>query len=172
MVTVSARMVVVMVASAASAPTSAVAATGGPRWGTSRPSALCWRCTQGPSGPALRHQRVAKADTRGTLAAKGIIIWVQGRMSRGFSRWLRSTAESQLRHRVAVWGPSQKAGGFVGACSRLGLGTGAFTCRLRCPLCSRERSRRSCEWCGHCAGAPAAAARPGSSGLSPEAAGS
>lgn len=162
----------VMVAPAASAPTSAVAAAGGPRWGTSRPSALGWRCTQGPSGPALRHQRVAKADTRGTLAAKGIIIWEQGRMSRGFSRWLGSTAESQLRHRVAVRGPSQKAGGFVGACSRLGLGTGAFACRLRCPLRSRERSCRSCERCGHCAGAPAAAAGPGSIGLSPEAAGS
>lgn len=117
MVAMSARMVVVMVAPVASAPTSAVAVAGGPRWGTSRPSALGWRCTQGPSGPALRHQRVAKADTWGTLAAKGIIIWEQGRMSRGFSRWLRSTAESQLRHRVAVRGPSQKAGGFVGACS-------------------------------------------------------
>lgn len=169
----SARMVVVMVApAAASAPTSVVAAAGGPGWGTSRPSALGWRCTQGSSGPSLRHQRVAKADTRGTLAAKGIIIWVQGRMSRGFSRWLRSTAESQLRHRVAVRGPSQKAGGFIGACSRLGLGTGAFACRLGCPLRSWERSRRSCELCGDCAGTPAAAGRPGSGGLSPKAAGS
>lgn len=157
---------------AAAAPASSVAAAGGPGWGTSWPATLGWRCTQGSSWTSLRHQRVAKADTRGTLATKGIIVWVQGRMSRSFCGWLRSTAEAQLRHRVAVGGPSQKTGGLFGACSRLCLGTDAFAGCLGCPLRSWERSRGSRERCGDCASAPAPAARPWSSGLSPEAAGS
>lgn len=119
---------------AAAAPASSVAAAGGPGWGTSWPATLGWRCTQGSSWTSLRHQRVAKADTRGTLATKGIIVWVQGRMSRSFCGWLRSTAEAQLRHRVAVGGPSQKTGGLFGACSRLCLGTDAFAGCLGCPL--------------------------------------
>lgn len=113
----SARVVVVMVAPAAPSSAPAVAAAGGPGWGTSWPAALGWGCTQGPSWTSLRHQRVAKADTWGTLATKGIIIWVQGRMARRFWGWLRSTAEPQLRHRVAVRGPSQKPGRLVWACS-------------------------------------------------------
>lgn len=162
----------VMVAPSASVSATPVAAAGGPRWGTSWPAALGWRCTQGSAWASLRHQRVAKADTGRTLATKGIIIWVQGRMSRSFCGWFRSTAEPQLRHRVAVGGPSQKAGGLIGACSRLCLGTGAFAGCLGCPLCSWERSRGSCELCGDCACAPAPAAGPWSSGLSPKAAGS
>lgn len=132
MVAMSARMVVVMVAPSAAVPLApaammvVVVAAGGPGWGTSWSTALGWRCTKGPSWTSFRHQRVSEADTRCTLATKGIIIWMRGRMARGFCGWLRSTAESQFRHRMAVGGPSQKVGGLFRACSRLCLGTGAF----------------------------------------------
>lgn len=118
MVAMSARMVLVLVApTAAPSPAAAVAvAAGGPGWGTSRPAALGWRCTQRPSWTSFRHQRVSEADTRGTLATKGI-IWVQSRVARGFCGWFRNTTEPQFRHRVAVGSPSQKAGGFFRACS-------------------------------------------------------
>lgn len=124
MVAMSARMVVVLVAPSATAPPPTavvmVVAAGGSGWGTSRSTALGWRCTKGPSWTSFRYQRVSEADTRRTLATKGvIIIWVQGRMARGFCRWLRSTAKPQFRHGVTVWGPSQKVGGLFRACSRL-----------------------------------------------------
>lgn len=113
----SARMVVVMVTPSAAMPLAPsatvvvmVVAAGGPGWGTSRSAALGWRCTKGPSWTSFRYQRVSEADPRCTLATKGVIIWVQGRMARGFCGGLRSTAEPQFRHRVAVGGPSQKVG--------------------------------------------------------------
>lgn len=123
MVAMSARMVVVvMVAPSATVPLApaaavVVVAAGDPGWGTSRSAALGWRCTKGPSWTSFRYQRVSEANTRRTLATKGIVIWVQGRMARGFCGWLRSTAEPQFRHRVAVGGPSQKMGGLFRACS-------------------------------------------------------
>lgn len=123
MVAMSARMVVMMVAPSATVPLApaaavvVVVAAGGPGWGTSRSAALGWRCTKGPSWTSFRYQRVSEADTRRTLATKGVIIWVQGRMARGFCGWLRSVAETQFRHRVAVGGPSQKMGGLFRVCS-------------------------------------------------------
>lgn len=124
MVAMSARMVVVMVAPAAAVPLAlaammvvVVVVAGAPGWGTSRSAALGWRCTKGPSWTSFRHQRVSEADTRRTLATKGVIIWMQGRMARGFCGWFRSTAESQFRHRMAVGGPSQKVGGLFRAYS-------------------------------------------------------
>lgn len=121
MVAMSARMVVMMVAASATVPmapaAAVVVAAGGPGWGTSRSAALGWRCTKGPSWTSFRYQRVSEAHTRRTLATKGVIIWVQGRMARGFCGWLRSAAEPQFRHRVAVRGPSQKMGGLFRACS-------------------------------------------------------
>lgn len=125
MVAMSARMVVVLVAPSATAPPPPTAvvmvvAAGGSGWGTSRSTALSWRCTKGPSWTSFRYQRVSEADTRRTLATKGvIIIWVQGRMARGFCGWLRSTAKSQFRHGVTVGVSSQKVGGLFRACSRL-----------------------------------------------------
>lgn len=124
MVAMSAKMVVVLVAPSATAPPPPavvmVVAAGGSGWGTSRSAALGWRCTKGPSWTSFRYQRVSEADTRRTLATKGvIIIWVQGTMARGFCGWLRSTAKPQFRHGVAVGGPSQKVGGLFRACSRL-----------------------------------------------------
>lgn len=123
MVAMSARMVVVLVAPSATPPPPPavvmVVATGGSGWRTSRSAALGWRCTKGPSWTSFRYQRVSEADTRRTLATKGVIIWVQGRMARGFCGWLRSIPEPQFRHGVAVGGPSQKVGGFFRAYSRL-----------------------------------------------------
>lgn len=129
MVAVSARMVVVMVAPLAAMSLSpavaaaavvvvvVVVAVGVPGWGASGSAALAWRRTKGPSWPSFRHQRVPEADTRRTLATKGVIIWVQGRMARGFCGWLRGTAEPQFGHRMAVRGPSQKVGGLFSSCS-------------------------------------------------------
>lgn len=83
--------------------------------GTARPVALGWRCTQGPTRASLRHQRVSEADTRGTLSTEVTIFRVQ--LAGRPWGWLRGTAEPQLGHGVSVRGPSQKAGGLLGACS-------------------------------------------------------
>lgn len=92
-----------------------VVAAGGPGRRTARPAAvLGWGHTQGPPRVSLRHQRVPEADTWGALATEGTIFW-------GWLAWsacggLGGAAEPQLRHGMAVRGPSQKAGGFLRAC--------------------------------------------------------
>lgn len=104
---------VVMSARVATAVTVVVA--GGPGRGAARPAALGWGCTQGPPRVSLRHQRVSEADTWGALATEGTIFW--GQLAWGPCRGLGGTAEPQLRHGMAVRGPSQKAGGFLRTCS-------------------------------------------------------
>lgn len=95
-----------------------VAATGGgPGWGTSRPAALGWGRTHGPPRPTLRHQRVAEADARDTLATEGTIFRARVWQAGGPGKCLGDATEPQLGHGVAVRGPSQKMGGLLGACS-------------------------------------------------------
>lgn len=97
----------------ASAVMTVAAMCGGPGRGTARPAALSWRRTQGPPRASVGHQRFPEADSRGTLATERIIFRVQ--MAGGPWGWLGGAAEPQLGHGVAVRGPSQKAGGLLGA---------------------------------------------------------
>lgn len=91
-----------------------VVAAGGPERGAARPAALGWGCTQSLPRVSLRHQRVPEADTGGALATEGTIFW--GRLAWVPCGELGGAAEPQLRHGMAVRGPSQKAGGFLRAC--------------------------------------------------------
>lgn len=174
MVATSAKVAAVVVVVVVMIVVVAVAATthGAPGRGAAWSAALGWGRTQGPPRASLRHQRVAKADTRGALATKGTIFWSRIWLAGRPQGWFRDTAEPQLRHGVAVGGPSQKVGGFLRVCSRCCLGVGAFGGSLRCPLHSRERGCRGCERCGDRACAPAAAAVRWSHGLRTQAAGS
>lgn len=106
---------VVKSARPASAVMMVAATCGGPGRGTAGPAALSWRRTQGPPRACVRYQRVPEADSRDTLATERIIFRVQ--MAWDPWGWLGGAAEPQLRHGVAVRGPSQKAGGLLGACS-------------------------------------------------------
>lgn len=119
MVATSAKVAAVVVVVVVMIVVVAVAATthGAPGRGAAWSAALGWGRTQGPPRASLRHQRVAKADTRGALATKGTIFWSRIWLAGRPQGWFRDTAEPQLRHGVAVGGPSQKVGGFLRVCS-------------------------------------------------------
>lgn len=106
-----------MVATSAAAVVMVVVMTcSGSGRGTARPAAaLGWGRTQGPPRSSLRYQRVPEANTRDTLATEGTIFRVG--LARGPWGWFKGAAEPQFRHGVTVRGPSQKAGGLLGACS-------------------------------------------------------
>lgn len=165
MAAMSARVMMTMMVVVVVVVMPAMPTVGGPGWRTAGPAALGWGCAQGPPWASLRHQRVAEADTRGTLATKGTIFLVQVRLPRRREGQLWSTAEPQLRHGVAVGGPSQKVRGLLGACSWPCLRAGAFGGGLWCPLRSSERGCGGCEWGSDNACAPATAARAWDLGL-------
>lgn len=103
-------------ASAAVAVMVVVMTCSGPGRGTARPAAaLGWGRTEGPPRASLRYQRVPETDARDALATEGTIFRVG--LAGGPWGWFRGVAEPQFRHGVAVRGPSQKAGGLLGACS-------------------------------------------------------
>ena len=116
-------MVVVMMVAVAVAATTCGAPGRGAAWS----AALGWGRTQGPPRTSLRHQRVAEADTRGALATKGTIFWSRIRLAGRPQGCFGDTAEPQLRHGVAVGGPSQKVGGLLRACSWKKMGESPYT---------------------------------------------
>lgn len=123
MAATSARVAVVTVVVVVAA---AVAMGGGPGRGTARPAALGWGCTQGPPRASLGYQGVSEADAWGALATEGTIFRGLVWLARGPRGRLWGAAKPQLWHGVAVGGPSQKAGGLFGACSRRWLRARAF----------------------------------------------